>query len=97
VAGPLSAQRARVPSLLLAAYGAPATAFAILLLPPYVFLPAFYTQTLGLPLDWIGYIIVMSRLFDAVTEGTVRAAQALDCGRDATCARVRRSSVRTAG
>lgn len=71
MAGTLSAPRARVPNLVLAAYGAPATAFAILLLPPYVFLPAFYTQTLGLPLDWIGYIIVMSRLFDAVTDPAI--------------------------
>jgi glycoside/pentoside/hexuronide:cation symporter, GPH family len=52
----------------LAAYGAPAVAFAILLLPPYVFLPGFYTQTLGLPLDWIGYIIILSRVFDAFTD-----------------------------
>lgn len=50
---------------LLAAYGAPAIALAILLLPPYVFIPAFYTQTLGLPLAWVGYIIVLSRVFDA--------------------------------
>ncbi len=55
----------------LAAYGAPAIAFAILLLPPYVFLPAFYTQTLGLPLAWVGYIIIASRLFDAVTDPVI--------------------------
>ncbi len=55
----------------LAAYGAPAAAFAILLLPPYVFLPGFYTQTLGLPLDWIGYIIILSRVFDAVIDPCV--------------------------
>ena len=41
------------------AYGAPAVAFAILLLPPYVFLPGFYTQTLGLPLD-----VYLARLRD---------------------------------
>ncbi|NOT41693.1 MAG: MFS transporter [Alphaproteobacteria bacterium] len=55
----------------LAAYGAPAVAFAILLLPPYVFLPGFYAQTLGLPLDWIGYIIILSRLFDAFTDPVI--------------------------
>ncbi|MFM9862893.1 MAG: MFS transporter [Micropepsaceae bacterium] len=55
----------------LAAYGAPAVAFAILLLPPYVFLPGFYTQTLGLPLDWIGYIIILSRVFDAFTDPVI--------------------------
>lgn len=58
----------RLPAGILAAYGAPAVALAILLLPPYVFLPAFYTQTLGLPLDWIGYIIIMARVFDAFTD-----------------------------
>ena len=61
----------RLRASVLAAYGAPAVAFAILLLPPYVFLPAFYTQTLGLPLDWIGYIIILSRLFDAVTDPAI--------------------------
>ncbi len=55
----------------LAAYGAPAVAFAILLLPPYVFLPGFYTQTLGLPLDWIGYVIILSRVFDAFTDPVI--------------------------
>lgn len=58
----------RLGDSILAAYGAPAVAFAILLLPPYVFLPGFYTQTLGLPLDWIGYIIILSRVFDAFTD-----------------------------
>ncbi len=58
----------RLKAGVLAAYGAPAVAFAILLLPPYVFLPGFYTQTLGLPLDWIGYIIILSRVFDAFTD-----------------------------
>ena len=52
----------------LAAYGAPALAFSILLLPPYVFIPSFYTQDLGLPLDWVGYIIVLSRVFDAISD-----------------------------
>jgi Na+/melibiose symporter-like transporter len=52
----------------LVAYGAPAAALAILLLPPYVFLPAFYTQTLGLPLAWVGYVVILSRIFDAFTD-----------------------------
>jgi glycoside/pentoside/hexuronide:cation symporter, GPH family len=55
-------------SLKLAAYGAPAIALAIMLLPTYVFIPAFYTQSLGLPLDWVGYIIIASRVFDAATD-----------------------------
>jgi glycoside/pentoside/hexuronide:cation symporter, GPH family len=58
-------------SLTLTAYGAPAVAFGMLLLPPYVFLPAFYTQTLGLPLAAIGVIIALSRVFDAVTDPVI--------------------------
>jgi Na+/melibiose symporter-like transporter len=58
----------RLSTAVLAAYGAPAAAFAMLLLPPYVFLPAFYTQTLGLPLAAVGYVILASRLFDALTD-----------------------------
>lgn len=61
----------RLKAGVLAAYGAPAVAFAILLLPPYVFLPGFYAQTLGLPLDWIGYIIIMSRVFDAIIDPVI--------------------------
>lgn len=61
----------RLPREILAAYAAPASAFAMLLLPPYVFLPGFYTQTLGLPLDWIGYIIILSRVFDAFTDPVI--------------------------
>lgn len=61
----------RLRASVLAAYGAPAVAFAILLLPPYVFLPGFYTQTLGLPLDWVGYIIILSRVFDAIIDPVI--------------------------
>lgn len=58
----------RLPVGSLAAYAAPALGLAILLLPPYVFLPAFYAQTMGLPLDWLGYVIVLARVFDAFTD-----------------------------
>jgi glycoside/pentoside/hexuronide:cation symporter, GPH family len=61
----------RLSAAVLASYGAPAAVFGILLLPPYVFLPAFYTQTLGLPLAAIGFIIFASRLFDAVTDPVI--------------------------
>jgi glycoside/pentoside/hexuronide:cation symporter, GPH family len=43
-------------------------ALAIMLLPAYVFIPAFYTQTLGLQLDLVGYIIIGSRVFDAAID-----------------------------
>lgn len=60
-----------LPPATVLAYASPAVAFAILLLPPYVFLPGFYTQTLGLPLAGIGYIVAASRLFDAVIDPLV--------------------------
>ncbi len=65
------AVKGRLPFTVLGAYGAPAAAFAILLLPPYVFLPAFYTQTLGLPLAAVGYVIIASRVFDALIDPVI--------------------------
>lgn len=50
------------------AYGAPAFAFAMLLLPPYVLLPVFYSQTMGLSLQLVGYVVVACRIFDAFTD-----------------------------
>jgi Na+/melibiose symporter-like transporter len=58
----------RLRAATLVAYGAPAIALAMLLLPPYVFLPAFYTQTLGLSLGGVGAVIILSRVFDAVID-----------------------------
>ena len=50
------------------AYGLPAFAFAMLLLPPYVLLPVFYSQNMGLPLHLVGYVVVACRVLDAVTD-----------------------------
>jgi len=55
----------------LTAYGLPAFAFAMLLLPPYVLLPVFYSQTIGLPLHLVGYVVVACRIFDAVTDPVI--------------------------
>lgn len=55
----------------LAAYGLPAFAFAMLLLPPYVLLPVFYSQTMGLALNLVGYVVVACRIFDAVTDPVI--------------------------
>lgn len=52
----------------IAAYGLPAFSFAMLLLPPYVLLPVFYSQTLGLPLHLVGYVVVACRVLDAITD-----------------------------
>jgi len=76
-----AAPSARLNAGVLAAYGAPAVAFAMLLLPPYVFLPAFYTQTLGLPLAAVGYVILASRLFDALTDPLIGVLSDRTAGR----------------
>ncbi|MFN9358087.1 MAG: MFS transporter [Alphaproteobacteria bacterium] len=52
----------------LTAYGLPAFAFAMLLLPPYVLLPVFYSQNMGLALNLVGYVVVACRVFDAFTD-----------------------------
>lgn len=53
------------------AYGLPAFAFAMLLLPPYVLLPVFYSQNMGLSLQMVGYVVVACRLLDAVTDPVI--------------------------
>lgn len=53
------------------AYGLPGFAFAMLLLPPYVLLPAFYTQTMGLPLYLVGLVVVACRVLDAFTDPVI--------------------------
>jgi len=53
------------------AYGLPAFAFAMLLLPPYVLLPVFYSQNMGLALHLVGYVVVACRLLDAVTDPVI--------------------------
>jgi Na+/melibiose symporter-like transporter len=53
------------------AYGLPAFAFAMLLLPPYVLLPVFYSQNMGLSLQLVGYVVVACRLLDAVTDPVI--------------------------
>jgi len=55
----------------LTAYGLPAFAFAMLLLPPYVLLPVFYSQNMGLALNLVGYVVVACRVFDAITDPVI--------------------------
>lgn len=55
----------------LTAYGLPAFAFAMLLLPPYVLLPVFYSQNMGLALHLVGYVVVACRVFDAITDPVI--------------------------
>ena len=50
------------------AYGFPALALAVIGIPIYVYLPKFYTDTIGIPIAAVGGILLGVRLFDAVTD-----------------------------
>jgi Na+/melibiose symporter-like transporter len=50
------------------AYAGPALPLAILTLPFYVLVPAFYTQTLALPIAAVGQVLLAVRLIDALAD-----------------------------
>jgi Na+/melibiose symporter-like transporter len=62
----------RLPGL--AAYGAMRMPLALLELPLFVLLPAFYSQTLGMEIALIGAILFGTRLLDAVADPLIGAA-----------------------
>lgn len=62
---------APLPHRHLLAYAAPALALAMPTLPIYVFLPAFYAQTVGLGLAATGAALLLARGFDVVTDPLV--------------------------
>ncbi|MFK8034259.1 MAG: MFS transporter [Hyphomicrobiales bacterium] len=49
-------------------YGLPAVAISVLTLPFFIFIPTFYTETLGLNLAAVGLVLSAIRLFDAVND-----------------------------
>ncbi len=55
----------------LLAYGLPALPLAILTLPFYVLVPAFYTQALALPIAAVGHVLLAVRLIDAISDPVV--------------------------
>lgn len=57
------------PTLL--AYGLPGLPLAVLGLPLYVFLPAFYAQAFGISLTAVGAVLLVARLFDVITDPLV--------------------------
>jgi GPH family glycoside/pentoside/hexuronide:cation symporter len=63
-----SAAPERVPALKKLAYAAPAFALAVVGIPVYVYLPKFYTDTVGIDITALGYILASVRIFDAVTD-----------------------------
>ncbi len=50
------------------AYALPAMPLAVIGIPVYVFLPKFYTDTIGLDISTIGILLMAVRVFDAVTD-----------------------------
>ncbi|MHB2166150.1 MFS transporter [Alsobacter sp. R-9] len=64
---PVGEPRART----LLAYGLPALPLAILSLPFYVLVPAFYTQALALPIAAVGQVLLAVRLVDAASDPVV--------------------------
>lgn len=57
-----------VPTKKRLAYAAPAFALAVVGIPIYVYVPKFYTDTVGVHIAVLGYLILGVRLFDAVTD-----------------------------
>lgn len=49
-------------------YGLPAIPISILTLPFFIFIPTFYTQSLGLDLALVGIVLSAIRLFDAIND-----------------------------
>ncbi len=53
------------------AYAIPALPLAVIGIPVYVFLPKFYTDTIGLDIALVGILLMAVRLFDAVTDPVI--------------------------
>lgn len=52
-------------------YAAPAIPLAVIGIPVYVFLPKFYTDTIGLSITTVGFLLMAVRLFDALTDPVI--------------------------
>lgn len=53
------------------AYAIPALPLAIIGIPVYVFLPKFYTDTVGLSISTVGILLMAVRLFDGLTDPVI--------------------------
>lgn len=53
------------------AYAAPAFALAVVGIPVYVYIPKFYTDVVGVHVSAMGVILLIVRLFDAVTDPAI--------------------------
>jgi Na+/melibiose symporter-like transporter len=64
----------RLSGLRLFAYGFPGLPGAVVLLPLYVYLPAFYADDLGLGLQGVGVVLLIARLWDVVSDPLIGMA-----------------------
>src|SRR3954447_12642454 len=55
----------------LLAYGWPALPLAILTLPFYVLVPAFYAQSMALPIAAVGQVLLLVRVVDGLSDPVV--------------------------
>ncbi len=53
------------------AYAAPAFSLAVVGIPVYIYIPKFYTDVIGVHVSALGLILLVVRLFDAVTDPAV--------------------------
>ncbi|NNK85506.1 MAG: MFS transporter [Desulfobacterales bacterium] len=53
------------------AYASPAFALAVVGIPVYVYIPKFYTDVVGVHISAIGIILLIVRLFDAITDPAI--------------------------
>lgn len=58
----------RLPLTQKLSYGLPAFALAVVGIPVYVHIPKFYTDIVGVDIAWVGTILMLARLFDAVSD-----------------------------
>ncbi|MGM0451800.1 MAG: MFS transporter [Thermodesulfobacteriota bacterium] len=60
-----------LPAIKKLAYAAPAFALAVVGIPVYVYIPKFYTDVVGVHISALGAILLIVRLFDAVTDPVI--------------------------
>ncbi|MCG8689186.1 MAG: MFS transporter [Desulfobacterales bacterium] len=53
------------------AYALPALSLALIGIPVYVYLPKFYTDTVGLSISTVGFLLMAVRVFDALTDPVI--------------------------
>ncbi len=64
----MTENHSRVPPLIKLAYASPAFALAVVGIPVYVYIPKFYTDTVGINIAYLGVVLLSVRIFDAVTD-----------------------------